>query len=406
MLERKDIHFPTNTNVTSEILEAMLAYERPRLVRYCSQLTGNAEVAEDLAQETLIEAWRNLHKFEIHEAAQQSSDWKKWIAAIARNVCKRWARNYYRDRTHIAPVTRYSEDETETSLEDLPLENYDIELELERDELAQLLDRALALLPPAARDVLIERYIHEASHAEIAERLGLSEDALVQRLYRGKLALRRVITTQMREEAAVYGISTSDADNLQQHTRIWCPFCGKNYLIKDQDPSMTQTGFICPKCWRIANLSLSSSERWSGMSSAKSILSRQLAILEERYWPIINTGRSNCWKCGHEAQNKVDNPRETSLEHNLHLYRSIYILCPHCDFLELNGIPHLSLDTPEARQFWRKHPRIQWLPPREIEYAGQAALISSFRSMTDAAQLDIILHYTTLKVLAIHEQPQ
>ena len=67
-----------------------------------------------------------------------------------------------------------------------------------------MLDRALALLPPVTRDVLIERYIHESPDAEIAGRLGLSEDALVQRLYRGKLALRRVITTHMSEEASVW----------------------------------------------------------------------------------------------------------------------------------------------------------------------------------------------------------
>jgi DNA-directed RNA polymerase specialized sigma24 family protein len=37
--------------------EAML--ERARLVRLCARLTGNIDVAEDLAQETLFEAWRH-----------------------------------------------------------------------------------------------------------------------------------------------------------------------------------------------------------------------------------------------------------------------------------------------------------------------------------------------------------
>jgi hypothetical protein len=46
---------------------------------------------------------------------------------------------------------------------------------------------------------------------------------------------------------------------------------------------------------------------------------------------------------------------------------------------------------------------MQWLPAREITYAGQPAFISSFQSISDTAQLDIICQQATLKVLAIHE---
>ena len=51
MIQQQDTH-----PIADETLEAMLACERPRLVRICMRLTGNAEFAEDLAQETLIEA--------------------------------------------------------------------------------------------------------------------------------------------------------------------------------------------------------------------------------------------------------------------------------------------------------------------------------------------------------------
>jgi DNA-directed RNA polymerase specialized sigma24 family protein len=40
----------------------LLAEERTRLVRLCARLTGSSGVAEDLAQETLLEAWRNQQK--------------------------------------------------------------------------------------------------------------------------------------------------------------------------------------------------------------------------------------------------------------------------------------------------------------------------------------------------------
>ena len=41
---------------------AAFAAQRPRLVRLFARLTGSSDVADDLAQETLIEAWRSLHK--------------------------------------------------------------------------------------------------------------------------------------------------------------------------------------------------------------------------------------------------------------------------------------------------------------------------------------------------------
>jgi len=53
--------------IDSSRWEAAITQERPRLVRLCAHLAGNSQVAEDLAQETLYEAWRNLHKLKEPE---------------------------------------------------------------------------------------------------------------------------------------------------------------------------------------------------------------------------------------------------------------------------------------------------------------------------------------------------
>lgn len=45
-----------------ESTDALLGAEWPRLVRLCAHLANDPQVAEDLAQETLVEAWRNWHK--------------------------------------------------------------------------------------------------------------------------------------------------------------------------------------------------------------------------------------------------------------------------------------------------------------------------------------------------------
>ena len=84
-------------------------------------------------------------------------------------------------------------------------------------------------------------------------------------------------------------------------------------------------------------------------------------------------------------------------------YHGVHIVCASCHNNDTNLLPHLTLDTPEAWQFWRKHPRMLWRPGDEIEYAGQPALVSSFQSRNDSAQLDLIYQRDTLKILSVHE---
>ena len=60
--------------------------ERTQLVRLCATMTGDSGAAEDLAQETLLEAWRHL------EGLRDPQKRTQWLTGIARNVCRCWRR--------------------------------------------------------------------------------------------------------------------------------------------------------------------------------------------------------------------------------------------------------------------------------------------------------------------------
>src|SRR5919202_570691 len=167
-------------DITSFNWESVLPVERTRLVRLSARLSGDYEAAEDLAQETLLEAWRVRHRL------TDPRGYAPWLSAIARNVCLRWARRRGQQPAQLS--LRDEADEIPALNAQMPPgAAYDVELELERDELATLLDRALALLPAETRTVLVERYVEETPLAEVAAWLRISEGTLAVRLNRGKL---------------------------------------------------------------------------------------------------------------------------------------------------------------------------------------------------------------------------
>ena len=72
--------------------------ERTRLVRLCATITRSSEAAENLAQETLLEAWRHL------EGLRDPDKRAQWLSIIARNVCRRWNRRLLRQLAHQVPL--------------------------------------------------------------------------------------------------------------------------------------------------------------------------------------------------------------------------------------------------------------------------------------------------------------
>ncbi len=259
-----------------------ISSEREMLVRFCARYTGDPDVAEDLAQQALLDAWRREHQLRDPKAR------RGWLLSIARNSCLMWGRARSRELSHRACSTDADGREPDYRLTD----DFDVEVELERGELAQLLDRALALLPAETRDVLIERYLKESPQAELAARLGLTEGAVEARLQRGKLALRKVFTTELADEAVANGLVVSGEAGWQG-TRIWCPGCGKHRLEGWLRPGEGKLYMRCPGCSR-SDAHFIHSDLGEGLRNVKSYkpaVSRVLKVIHELL------GTNGGWRC-------------------------------------------------------------------------------------------------------------
>ncbi len=214
--------------------------ERAGLVHLCTYLVDDPIAAEDLAQETLLLAWQRGHQL------RDPSRREAWLKAIARNLCRRWLRD--RKPHLMLQATDRKDDRSETDEEPDPPDDFDLEIELERDELARLLDRAMALLPPETRQVLVAQFLEELPQAETARRLGLTEGTVAMRLQRGKLALRRILTSAFPDEISDYGVSPSTTADEWQTTRIWCPKCGQRRLVGVFVRKLGLFRLRCPSC--------------------------------------------------------------------------------------------------------------------------------------------------------------
>jgi RNA polymerase sigma-70 factor (ECF subfamily) len=375
--------------------ETLFADERPRLVRLCAWFSGSQEAAEDLAQETLIAAWKSRSKLTSLEKL------KPWTTAIARNVCLHWSRGHYREQNRVA----YSMDGDEEPSEEIQ-DEINLEIDLDRYELARLLDQALSLLPGETAQMLVEHYIKESSQAEIAEMMNVNPGTVAVRLQRGKLSLQKLLRKNLQAEASAFGLIRED-DSGWDETNIWCPWCGQARLMgryqKDELFALR-----CPNCDPhaediMAGLDLTKpyhARLLGNTRTYKPAYSRLLAAFHPIYLEALKSHTAACLACGRPVEvilehDKMDHKRSA-------IFSQISLSCPACGWASNKSLSGLVIGTPEAQRFWREYPRMRTLPTREIDVQGSPALLTRLQSVTNNAELTVICRRATFEILEVH----
>ncbi len=367
--------------------------EWTRLVRLCATMTSNKDIAEDLAQETMLEAWRHKHELRNPEKRLQ------WLSGIARNVCLRWFRTRGRELAPLANTETYPEQDTFT-LEETLVDDYDIEVELERKELIELLDRAMAYLPAETRAVLVKRYVEESSLAEVAAQLGTNTSAVVMRIQRGKLALRKVLTNEMGQEIATYGLSIGDG---WEQTPIWCHACGQHRLLGKRNSSEGELLLKCPACSPGTD-DLVSENRLpilQGIKGYKPLLSRLAVWCNNYYRTGLSSGVTHCIECGQATFVKLFPPEDIPVGFHGKGH-GVSIVCPSCTASCNTLLAPLVLELPEGQRFLQAYPRLRMLPEQYVEADGREAIITRYESIRDNACFAVVSALDTYEVLRIH----
>jgi RNA polymerase sigma-70 factor (ECF subfamily) len=145
------------------------------LLRAAAAFGADRSAAEDLAQETLLEAWRSLGRFDGRCRLGT------WLFGILRN---RWLKSLRKKKP---PVV-----EGEVVEAVMAAEQAAPDWRLEQAEEAAQLRRALAALPDGQREVLELRFLGQASLEDIAKVLDCPLGTVKSRLHHGLEKLRQL----------------------------------------------------------------------------------------------------------------------------------------------------------------------------------------------------------------------
>jgi RNA polymerase sigma factor (sigma-70 family) len=180
----------TTDSSDSELVTQSLAGNRDAfgwiVVRYQSLLcslaysaTGSLSQSEDLAQETFITAWKQLADLREPEKL------RSWLCRISRNLTYDALRRQGREPIHKA--------EPLEGMQELPAaEALPSDYTISREE-EVILWRSIDCIPESYREPLVLYYREHQSVENVAAALELSEDAVKQRLSRGRKLLQEQV---------------------------------------------------------------------------------------------------------------------------------------------------------------------------------------------------------------------
>jgi RNA polymerase sigma-70 factor, ECF subfamily len=176
-----------------QAFDELVSRHSARVYSLLFRLVRRREDAEDLLQQTFLSAFENLSRF------REEASFRTWITRIATN----FALMKFRKEGKIRMV---SLDAPQTYTDEgvpLPREIGDWSVNpgliLERKELIEILEEAIATLPLIYRTVFLLRDLEGFSNKEVADIMELSVSAVKSRLMRARLFLRDLISNRLKE---------------------------------------------------------------------------------------------------------------------------------------------------------------------------------------------------------------
>jgi len=158
---------------------------RAQLLWQAQRMTKNREEAEDIVQEALLKAFKNLPKF------RGESQMGTWLGAIVQNAGREWLRRQ-KGRVYLS-LEYVSNGDVGPRVYDCPDPGRNPEQHLERAEMDSILISEIDKLNSTCRCAIQLCALQEISHQEVANALGLTVVAIKSRVFHGKQMLKTAV---------------------------------------------------------------------------------------------------------------------------------------------------------------------------------------------------------------------
>lgn len=174
---------PENTEAAD--FETLVEQQSDFVYNLAFRMMGNAEEAEDVAQDAFVSAYRAWDRF------RGESRVTTWLYRITTNAALMRLRKTKKART---PAW--------TGIEDVEIVDWSAlpEREVQNSELRERLMDGLSQLEPDLRAAVVLRDIQGLSTIEAAESLDISVPALKSRLHRARVLLRKYLSRYIERE--------------------------------------------------------------------------------------------------------------------------------------------------------------------------------------------------------------
>jgi RNA polymerase sigma-70 factor (ECF subfamily) len=174
--------------------EEIVAKYTKKIFNLILRQIGDREEAEDLTQETFLNAYKSFPTFrgecKIHT----------WLCQIALNQCKNRFRQRDRRRTMEGPSLDAPASSQEEGIRPFEIPDWEQSPQevLFRNEMYRYVLKAIQSLPDEYRTVIVLCDLQQMSYQEIAQITELSLEAVKTRIHRGRLMLRRKVDAYLR----------------------------------------------------------------------------------------------------------------------------------------------------------------------------------------------------------------
>jgi RNA polymerase sigma-70 factor, ECF subfamily len=191
---------PRSTVVASDdedrglTFEEILSKYEKKIFNLILRYISDREEAEDLTQETFLNAYKSFGNFRGECKIQT------WLCQIALNQCKNRFRQRDRRRTVEGPSLDSASSHGDEGARPLEIPDWDQSPQevLIRNETYRYVLRAINSLPDEYRTVIILCDLQQMPYQQIAAVTGLSLEAVKTRIHRGRQMLRRKVAPYLR----------------------------------------------------------------------------------------------------------------------------------------------------------------------------------------------------------------